>query len=362
MDLVDRLSAILGIVSANSPKPILGDFLLSAEAGNLTVEATDLEITGRIVVHKVEVARDGQLALPSVRLLAILKEISEDYVEIEALEDIPGAELNSSGFRFKILGHDPAEFPRAQTTEGAHSISLRRDRFHQSLRRVSVASSRDPTRFQLNGVFAEIVGGQIQFTATDGKRLTHDKFKLPEDAGIEVSAIIPNQAVDVLLKVLSSPLVNDEKILLEIAEKHISVKTEDAIVISTLIDGMYPNYHIVFPQGTKTRAKGKRSDLLTAARSASLTTDKQTSTVLFKISADGLLVESNAKNIGESHVHVPLELDGDPLDIRFNPVFFIEALRTFDEDDVLLEFTGSEKPVTLKGSQNYVHLVMPLVT
>ena len=105
MDLVDRLSAILGIVAANAPKPICGDFLLSADAGNLTVEATDLEITGRIVVHKVEVARDGQLALPSGRLLAILKEISEDYVEIEALEDIPGAELNSSGFRFKILGH-----------------------------------------------------------------------------------------------------------------------------------------------------------------------------------------------------------------------------------------------------------------
>ena len=69
--------------------------------------------------------------------------------------------------------------------------------------------------------------------------------------------------------------------------------------------------------------------LSTAARSAALTTDKQTSTVLFKVTQDSLLVESNAKSIGESRIEIPVELTGDPVDFRFNPVFFIEALKDY---------------------------------
>ena len=362
VDLADRLSSILGIISPTSPKPILSDFFLSTEDGHLVAEATDLEITGRAHFHKVEVIEEGQLALPSGRLLSILKEIPEDFVEIHSMDEPFGADIQSRGFNFKILGHDPSEFPRLQETAGGSPIIVGRAKLYESLKRVSVAASRDPTRFQLNGVFFEIQDGQVSLTATDGKRLTHDRFKVHKDEGLAISAILPNQAVDVMLKVLSSPLVRDDDVTLLITETHLSLKAADTLICSTQIEGMYPNYRSIFPPDAKVRATGKRGDLLTAARSAALTTDKQTSTVLFKIAGESLVVESNAKSIGESKIEIPVQLSGDPVDFRFNPVFFIEALRTFEDDEVHLEITSPDKPVLLKGSQNYLHLVMPLVT
>lgn len=362
IDLVERLGAIHGIVSVNTPKPILGDYLLYTESGALVAEATDLEITGRTYMHKVEILEEGQLALPSGRLLSILKELPEDYVEIESIDEPLGANLQSGGFRFKVLGHDADEFPRARESEGLHGIVLYREKFQESLRRVAVATSRDPTRYQLNGVFLELAGGKLTMTATDGKRLAHDQLKVEKDGSLELSAILPNQAVDVMLKVLSSQMAQDERITLQVSETHVALKTEDVWISSTQIEGMYPNYQTAFPKEARTRARGHRSDLLTAARSASLTTDKQTSTVLFRITPEGLILESKAQSIGESRIQIPLELEGDAVEIRFNPVYFIEALRTFEEDEICMELTNAETPVVLRGSQSYVHLVMPLVT
>ncbi len=361
VELADRLSSMLGIVSSNSPKPILMDYLLTVEDGHLVAEATDLKVTGRVHIYKVEIEEEGSLALPSSRLLSILKEIPEDFVEIHSIENPPGANILSRGFKFKILGHDPREFPRLEESPDAQAIEVDRQKFYESLKRVSVAASKDPTRYQLNGVYVELKDGTLVLTATDGKRLTHDRFKLSKGDGLELSFILPNQAIDVILKILSSMLVQDEQISLLVTETHISVKTKDAFLCSTQIEGMYPNYKSIIPPEAKVRATGKRGDLLTAARSAALTTDKQTSTVLFKVTQDSLLVESNAKSIGESRIEIPVELTGEPVDFRFNPVFFIEALRTFDEDVVHLEITSPDKPILLKGSHSYLHLVMPLV-
>ena len=88
--LVESLTSIVGIVPPNSPKAILSDFYLGTDAGSLVVEASDLEISGTAVIHKVEVESDGAVALPSARLILILKEFpDEDLGSIPAHTPLP---------------------------------------------------------------------------------------------------------------------------------------------------------------------------------------------------------------------------------------------------------------------------------
>jgi DNA polymerase-3 subunit beta len=366
-NLVECLTSIAGVVPANSPKPILSDFFLSTQGGSLLVEATDLDICGRALVHKVEVERDGRLALPSARLLSIIKEIPDDLVTIVSRADPPGATIEAGGYQFKILGNSPDEYPTLREPETHATVSLRRERLHDSLKRVSVAASRDPTRYQLNGVYISIEKGRVSFTATDGKRLTHDHFRLDDGIDGNHTVILPNQAVEIFLRVLSTHSLPDETVTLAFSSTHLTLKTRDHQISSNLIEGLYPNYQSVFPPEPKVRIKAQRLALLSAARSASLTTDKQTLTVLFRITPESLVMESNAKDVGESRIQIRIEAQGDgfsveqPLDVRFNPVYFIDALRTFEEDDVVLEFTDAKRPVIFKSTGNYRHLVMPLV-
>ena len=361
-DLVERLSTIQGIIPTNTPKPILGDFHLVAEAGRLAAEATDLELSGQVALPKAEIEEEGRMAVPCARLLSIVKEIPEDYVVLATTGDTPyETNLETVGYHFKILGHDPAEFPQSAELEGTRPITVSRSKLHESLRRVAVAASRDPTRYQLNGVFVEVSGGKIHFTATDGKRLTHDSFKPTQDDGLQISAILPNQAVDVFLRVLSSQMIQDETVKLHLSETHVALSTEDTRITSTLIDGLFPDYKSILPAETRLKVRASRSALLHDSKSAALTTDKQTATVLFRFAPEAVVVESNSKDIGESKIEVPVESKGDELEIRFNPVFLIDALRTFEENDVVLELTSADRPTVVKSAQSYLHLVMPLV-
>jgi DNA polymerase III sliding clamp (beta) subunit (PCNA family) len=49
------------------------------------------------------------------------------------------------------------------------------------------------------------------------------------------------------------------------------------------------------------------------------------------------------------------------VEIRFNPSYFVDALRTIDTEQVRMEFFGSERPGAIKGELSYRHYLMPLV-
>ncbi|MBI4586429.1 MAG: DNA polymerase III subunit beta [Planctomycetes bacterium] len=362
LELADRLNSIVGIIPLSTPKPILINFYLATtESGSLLAEASDLEVTGRVFIHKVEMVEPGEMALPSGRIISILKEIPEDTVSLHSIEGGQGALLESNGFEFKILGHDPAEFPRAREPENLKSISLRREKLFDSLRRVAVATSKDPTRYQLNGIYLELEPGRIAFTATDGKRLTNDWFQIDNPEELTLSVIVPNKAVDAFIRILSSPLVQDENVLLSFSDTQVTLKTKDTHLASALVSGIYPNYRLIFPPEPKLKIRANRHLLLSAARGASLTTDKESQTVYFKVAPEGLVLQATGKSVGESRIRIPVEVMGEPMELRFGPVYFIDALRTFEDDEIIIEFTEPGKPAVIKGSQNYRHLVMPLV-
>ena len=50
-----------------------------------------------------------------------------------------------------------------------------------------------------------------------------------------------------------------------------------------------------------------------------------------------------------------------PIEVRFNPTYFIDALRCITEDEIRFEFLESAKPGILRGGQHYRHMLMPLV-
>ena len=90
-------------------------------------------------------------------------------------------------------------------------------------------------------------------------------------------------------------------------------------------------------------------------------TDKETATVVFSFEEEKVSLTTRARDIGESRIEVPIKLQGDPVEIRFNPAYFIDALRCVTEEEIRLEFADSGKPGTIRGGQHYRHMLMPLV-
>ncbi len=359
-ELADGLGSLLGIIpTTQTSKPIFLDFHLRTSNNTLLVEATDLDMGARIRLDRVDILEEGQLALHAVRLHSLIREIPDKSLTIESFPSQRGATVKAAGFEFKLLGEDPMEFPSIPESSGDTLILASRERFSQMLRRVAVAASRDMARFQLTGVFFELDGEKLTMTATDGKRLTNDCMTVNNPSGHVSSAIVPNRVVDVLLKILSQ---GTEEFSFVLGDSGFQANFGRGEVLAKVIQGTYPDYRPAIADVVKVRVTAKRTDFLAAARSAALMTDKNTATVLFRFEEGRAVLMTQDSQIGESRIEIPVRIEGNPIEVRYNPTYFIDALRCLTEDEICLEFADPERPGALRGEQNYRHLVMPLVT
>jgi DNA polymerase-3 subunit beta len=388
-------------------KPIFQDFHLKTDGNYLIVGATDLDMSAKVRLERVEVEEGGELALPASRFYSVVREIPDRSVVLETLSSLDhradrestadreqgpekgtgagedwgksgegrgalggalggvprGALIRGEGseskYEFKMLGDNPAEFPELPSLPQDKAVTVAREKFAEMLRRVAIAASRDVARFQLTGVYFEIEGDKLILTATDGKRLTHDQMKAENPGGLEARAIVPNRAADVILKVLAQ---GEPNVTLALGDPDFQVGFGRGQLTAKVIQGAYPDYRAAIPHKANSRVTAKRSDFLAAARSAALMTDKQTATVIFRFEDGKAYLNTKASDIGESRIEVPIALEGPPLEIRFNPTYFIDALRCLNEEEVRLEFFDEDRPGTVRGGQHYRHLVMPLVT
>lgn len=358
--LAEALGDMLGIVPATqAAKPILIDFHLKTEGPELILEATDLDMGARVRLERVEVLEDGEAAVPALRFYSVIREVPDKAVTVQALPEGRGARVEANGYDFKMLGEDPREFPEVPVFAREGAVTAPREKFVEMLRRVAIAASRDPARYQLTGVFFEIEGEKITLTATDGKRLTNDSMRIDNPSSMQVSGIIPNRAIDVVTKVLAQ---GSQEVAMGLGDTNFQVGFGRGELTAKVIQGTFPDYRVAIPTKVNVRVTARRSELLAAARSAALMTDKLTATVIFRFEDGKAYLSTQATEIGESRIEVPVTLQGDPLEVRYNPTYLIDALRCLTEEEVRLEFSDADKPGAVRGGEDYRHLVMPMVT
>ena len=75
-----------------------------------------------------------------------------------------------------------------------------------------------------------------------------------------------------------------------------------------------------------------------------------------------MIITSTNPDIGESKEEMVIEYEGDPIEVAFNPRFFIEAVNSIDEDTVIIDIVDEEKPCFIQGLENkdYLTVIMPM--
>ena len=71
--------------------------------------------------------------------------------------------------------------------------------------------------------------------------------------------------------------------------------------------------------------------------------------------AHGQIVEVLRSEIDASGYDRP-----EPLNMAFNPEFFVDGLKVLEEDEVAIAFTKSNKPGKFTGGDGFVYVIMPV--
>jgi len=354
--LQEALALAGSIVAARTPKPVLQCVKLVAADGVLTLLATDLETGCRCQVTAVEVVEEGEALVPADRLAGIVRESAgEESLALETEKDT--CHVRGVGSHFKIFGYDPGEYPSVAEFEGDADFAIAAAKLADMIARTLFATAKTHSHYAFSGVLWEASGKKLQLVATDGHRLAQARGALTKAASDEVTAIVPTKLMALIQRVCAE---GAETLEVKMQENQILVRTARAVLVSSLVQGNFPKYGDVIPRECSRKARINTAEAEHRIRQAALLTDEDSKGVRLQFDAETLTLSSRAPEAGEAEVSCPIQLEGDPLAIAFNPTFMIDVLRVIDEDEITFEMDTANKPAVIKAGGDFLYVLMPL--
>ena len=359
--LVEAMSLITGVVAARTPTPALQCVRLTGQDGRLTLAATDTEVSLTLTIDRVDLETDGEVLVPADKLSQIAR--SCDDPTLTLIGDDEALLVRSSDSRFKIFGFPISEAPETLAEEdGEPDFTIDGGVFRGLMERTTFAAATDQSRYAINGVLLDLQGSNVRLVATNGHRLalstgTCDNNTQKQDC------IIPTKAMTLLKRLLRedggtvSVKVNDGRIVFHIDDGAGCTST----LTSNLVEGTFPPFEDVIPKDLDRKAVINAEALNRAIRRAHLMTNEESRGVRLIFEGDQLQITSRAPETGEAEIVLPIKsFTGDKLEIAFNPIYIMDALKVIGTDEITFELKRSEKPGLIRSGNNFVYIIMPV--
>lgn len=332
------VSKCFNVVSQKPTIPVLGNILIEAANGKLTLTTTDLTVSIKCSTEA-NVIEEGATTLPAKRLSQLVRELTSTNIEVyTGPEEI--TEIKADSSKFRLFGMNKSEYPSFPDLNGAHCFTLKQSEFKDALFRTAFTVSRDETRFVLAGLFLQIENGRATFIGTDGKRLARSYLAIEIDPNFKGKYVLPIKAVDEIIKNIGE----DGDLTVYILQDKIAVENEQTIIITKLLSGDYPDVTRVIPSSIQTLIPLHREELSILLRQVALFTTEGNHAARFSFTNGELRLLANTMAVGEGKVSMPVNYQGEKLEIAFNPSFFLDVLRHSKNEVVTLGVSDPFNP------------------
>src|SRR6201997_287767 len=107
--LLNELSTTQGVVERKTTIPILSNLLVEAKGSNLTITATDLELSIRTSCEA-KVKKEGAGTIPAKKLLELVRLLPDGEIKFKLLEN-HWVQITSDRKTYKLVGMSKENFP-----------------------------------------------------------------------------------------------------------------------------------------------------------------------------------------------------------------------------------------------------------
>jgi len=363
--LFKAISRVQGILEKRSHMPILSTVLLTTKGDDLELSATDLEI-GFQNSYPAEVIQPGSITISGKKLLDITRETNSPKIYISEKEN-NWVYISDSNAHYNLSCLPADEFPALTEPEGTIMIDIDGKVLDEMINKTIYSVTIEEAGFKLSGIFMEKVdkGGEdfLRMTATDGHRLSMIDKKVPDVERIEIGngVMIPKKGMVELGKLS----LEQEILSIGLKQNNLVAKKEKALVVIRLLETKFPDYKNVLPAAgddEKQVITINKQPLLDAMRRMMIIRSNQYQVVKVNIETNYLEMNSVNPELGNVEERVEIKYEGKPLEIGFNPKYFIDALQPMDSDTVYLTIKDQSGPCLITGDQDqgFLGLIMPM--
>jgi DNA polymerase III subunit beta len=326
---------------------ITSHIYLGTDGRTFVAKATDYEIGLTLQTHAHSVEEPGSITANGKKLLDIIRILKDEEVELELIKE--NLHIRQKRSNFKLPTYKSSEFPTFPTTENKPNISINSQILIESLKKITPAADTNNPKFELNGALIDIKTNQINFVATDTRRLA--LVQIDNQSEEELSIIVPKKAI---IEIQKLSLSNIE---IYYDHTHLIVKSENSLFFTKLINGKFPDYTRIIPKECSKSILLPKALIISAIKQ--ITTISNDLKLTF--SNDSILFESLSDDNIEAKTSIEINNGFNiPFILAINSRYILDFLGQVNSNDFTLEANESNQPFVLKD-QNFKTIVMPIV-
>ena len=373
-ELNGALQLVSRAVATRPTHPVLANVLLTADAGSNRLSLTGFDLSLGIQTSlAASVETSGAITLPARLLGEIVSRLSSDSpVTLAVDESGEQVQLTSLSGSYQMRGMSADDYPDLPMVESGMTLKLQPERLVQALKGTLFASSADEAKQLLTGVHLKFNQRALEAAATDGHRLAvlnvEDALQdeavtdAVDDDGFAVT--LPSRSLREVERLMAS-WRSDEPVSLFCDRGQVVFLAADQMVTSRTLEGTYPNYGQLIPDGfTRTFGMDRRA-LIAALERIAVLADQHNNVVKFSSQPeDGVVqISADAQDVGSGSESLPSNLEGDAMQIAFNVRYLLDGLKAMGSDRIVLHCNAPTTPAVLRSeeaSEAFTYLVMPV--
>ncbi len=360
-NLFSGISVVQRAVALKSPLPALSGILLEADEGRLRLTGTNLDLCIKcdVTIDSADY-QPGSIVLPARYLSDIVRRLPDGPVHFLADLSSYNASLKYGRSQARLNGMDPNDFQVEPSITPKAELTLETEMLKDAVKQVVYAAGTDDLRPIFTGVLLEIADQELRTVATDTHRLAMRRAELPGEEAQLTNIIVPAKALGELARILGN--IEDENVRVVMAENYVSFSVGRIQLLSRLIDGQYPDYRQVIPTSYRSRIARIESAVLAQAVERAETLSRDDSPIVtFTLESDLLSVTADSQ-AGSVREEIPVESEGDRIEVALNAAYILDALRGAADEAVSLEFNGPLGPLVVRphADGDYLALVLPV--
>lgn len=356
-DLVEAVSLVEKAVPVSTPISVLEGIFIEAKDNAFKLVGNNLDL-GIECFIPADVSEKG-LAMVRASLFSNavkkLPDSDEDvYMEIDEKDNL---KIECGYAKFNFSTSSAEEFPQLSLVLDGKTFEIKESLVKNMIKQTVYAVSQKEDKPVLTGLLFDICDKKINVVGCDGFRVAIRNEEIDCDEAIKF--IFPGKNAKDLLGILGE---TDDLVKISVNENNVKFSTDRCVFVSRIIDGEYLNYQSVANHKNTLEFVVERRKILNSIdRAATIVNEASKSHVLLDIDETSVSIDCESV-MGKVKDKFTVDMQGEPMQIAFNPKYLIEAFKNIEDEKIKISFSTPVTPAVIRpiDGEKYVYIILPV--
>lgn len=358
--LSEAINNVIPAVSSKSTLIALEGILLKCEKGTLSLTGYNLEL-GITKTIEVEEKKEGNIILNASLLSNIINKMPDGRVSFETDEKLLTI-IKCKDVEFTILGLNAEEYPDIPQISEEKEFDIPHFILRKMISQTLFSVAQTDQNPVHTGSLFDLEDGILNIVSVDGYRLAMRK----ENVNINDSFkfVVPGKTLGEIVKLLSrlSLEEDEEKVKINVSNKHISFCINGYIIISRLLEGDFLDYKSAIPKESQTTVTVDTKDFIDSINRASIIINERAKSPIKCDIEDNVIKVFCETAMGKINDSVNAKIEGPSVKIGFNNKYMADALKATECDKINIQINGPISPMKIVPLEDnsFLFLVLPV--